>query len=108
MIPSTKFSQCNIYHEDINIDHQNDHIIDRNVNDSVNRANKNIKNSINLHSSNDSADFNLISSGSRKNYKSSNAGNGSNVNNSKSHYVQENRKIQEKKQKEYSFSVIAS
>ena len=52
MIPSTKVTQCNIYHEDINTDLQNDNIINPNVNDFVNCAKENIKNSIDLHSSN--------------------------------------------------------
>ena len=58
MIPPSKVSQCNIYHKSINIDHQNDDIINPNVN---------------LHSSNDSVDFNLASSSKRKNFKSRNA-----------------------------------
>ena len=97
-IPSTKVSQCSIYHEDINIDHQND-IFNPNVNKYVNCAKENIKNSFDLHSSNDSVDFKLTSSSRRRNYKSSNTDSSSHVNNSKSHYVQENRKRQEKVKK---------
>ena len=83
----------------INKDHHND-IFHPNVNDSINCAKEN-KNNFDFHSSNYSVDFKVTLSSRRRNYKSSNPDNSSNVNNSRSHYIQE-------KQKEYSFSVIAS
>lgn len=79
---STRVSQFNI-NKYINTDYQSDHIINSNMNSSINTAKENTKNGIDLESGNESVDFTITSCSRRSNYKRSNTGNSSNVNNDK-------------------------
>ena len=93
IMSSTRVSQFNI-NKYINTDYQSDHIINSNMNSSINTAKENTKNGIDLESGNESVDFTITSCSRRSNYKRSNTGNSSNVNNDKWH-VQENKKLKE-------------
>lgn len=94
IMSSTRVSQFNI-NKYINTDYQSDHIINSNMNSSINTAKENTKNGIDLESGNESVDFTITSCSRRSNYKRSNTGNSSNVNNDKWHVVQENKKLKE-------------
>ena len=93
---STRVSQFDIK-KYINTDYQSDHIINSNMNGSINSTKETMKDTIDLDSGNKSGDFTMTSFSRRWNYKSSNTDDSSNVNNDKCHDVQENKKLKENK-----------